>query len=137
MSCQLTVWGRDFAPVDFVERLRYRRGEIAIRGVLQPGKPPDSPRPRVSSLLVWIGPRNFGPLSKQVNAALRFLHAPSNQAMLAALRNEPGIDEAKIEFGIRWEDVIVQNDLLSAKLVEAAGQFGLSIVIAHYPVEED
>lgn len=136
MSCQLLVWGRRFEPQTFLDRVAYRRAEVWIRGVVPPGRPASSPKPKVSLFRVWIGARNFGPLPKQVAAAERFLKAPRNQRLLSALRNGVGIEEAKLEFGIRWEDVMAHGDRLPSGLIRAAGDFGLTIVITHYPVDD-
>lgn len=135
MSCQLIVWGRRFEPDKFLEGVQYRRAEVRLRGVVPPARPPGSEKPKVSMFKIWIGQRNWGPLPKQVAAAERFLKAPQNQRLLSALAGYPGIEEAKLEFGIRWEDVVVHGDRLSSTLVSAAGKCGLTILISHYPVD--
>jgi hypothetical protein len=136
VSCQLIVSGRRFDPRSFLERVQYRGAEVRLRGVSPPGVPRATQTPKVSMFRVWIGQRNFGPLAKQVAAAERFLRADRNQRLLSALRGYAGIEEATLEFGIRWEAVVVHGDRLPARLVSVAGTFGLTIVITHYPVDD-
>lgn len=135
MSCQLVVWGRRFEPQRFLERVAYRRAEVRIRDAVPPSRPikPEAECVAVSNL-DWRA--ELWPTAEAGRSSRTIPQAPRNQRLLFALRNEVGIEEAKLEFGIRWEDVMAHGDRLLSGLIRAAGDFGLTIVITHYPVDD-
>jgi len=76
------------------------------------------------------GSREF---AAQVADAVTFLrsHAPD----LKVLMNQPGV-EGVLDFGNEWRDVAAQFDTFAVELVREAGNLGLALALAHYPLSE-
>ena len=133
MACFLAARGRAFDVDRFIKTTRlpvaqvWRRvTPLGAKGVIDPRK-----RHRYSGFDATVSLYDRDAFSRQLSDAERFLRKHSRE--LLRLQRWRGIEEIWLDFGVVWEDTLVQVDYIPSSLVAAAGEIPLSIVISHYP----
>ena len=73
----------------------------------------------------------FSELHKQIDDAIRFLR--SNEKELVRLRDFPGVEGMRLDFGIEERDVPAQSETFPPELLFLLGRLGISLVFTLYP----
>jgi hypothetical protein len=72
-------------------------------------------------------------VDRQIRDALLFLKR--HRAALARLRNQRGVDELTLDFGIWQRSGPAQFDHFPAALISAAGELGMGLELSRYAVD--
>jgi hypothetical protein len=104
-----------------------RRGEPVF-----PLTQPNGRKSTHSGCTIEVSGRDFADFAGQIRDAIRFLkrHGPA----LRTLRRFPGVESARLDFGVAWRDVVAQYDVFPEELVVLAGRCQLGLETSHYPV---
>lgn len=134
MSCMLRIYGEHFAVDHFLSQWPLPINKVWHKG--DKSDLPDRPPSKHSGFNLVVSDADFGDLKGQIQDAIDFLNQFS--AACLALKEEPGIDEKTLNFGIAFkENVAAQFTHFPAKLVSLAGAHNLAIEVSHYWVSED
>jgi hypothetical protein len=133
MGCVLRAYGRRFDVDRYLARSPFRPCSVRRRG--EPVAALSQPKGRKcihSGCNIDVSKRDFADLKGQILDAICFLrrYGPA----IRALRRFPGVEWARLDFGVDWLDVVYQCDVLPQELVVLAGRCQLGLEISHYPV---
>jgi len=71
----------------------------------------------------------------QVEEAIHFLKTfKEDLEMMVAY---PGVEEARLDFGIALRDSFINSDYLPPEILALAGNLKIAIELSHYPPSED
>jgi len=131
MSAVLRAYGAEFAVDEYVAGCKLpicaviRRGEPVF-----PNTQPNGRRHEQSGVHIIVSDAEFEQFPQQVEDAIAFLNRENDQ--LRALCQFPGVEAARLDFGVARRDVAVQCDYLPPDLIRIASELGLGVEISLY-----
>ena len=129
MSAILRIRGAEFDPdaalagsplAGIADRV-FHRGEPRFR----------NKRHEISGVQFVASNAEMEEFDRQIDEATAFLR--THREEIRRLAAAPGVEDATLDFGICWQDVVFQFDYLPPSLVRLAGELGLGLEISHYP----
>ena len=132
MSAVLRAYGDDFDVDAFLAGCTLPVCEVKRRGerVFPAGR--SNPRRHdQSGVHVVASAADFDQFPRQVREATAFLLEHAEQ--VRRLCEWPGVEDARLDFGVERRDVAVQCDYLPPDLIRVTGQLGLGIELSQYP----
>ena len=129
MSCVLRIDGEDLdadALVRVTSLSIYRVDRKGETGLLRSRGPH-----KRSAVHIDVSDAPFSDLSQQIADAVAFLDR--NADAIAAAARFPGVQDARLDFGVEAKDVAIDSNYLPPDLLRRAGELGVGIELSMYP----
>lgn len=136
MGAVLRAAGSTFDPHRFCRHYGLEPTSVHRKG--EPRRPANNPGGRThesSGFNLTVSKADFHDLPGQIADAIVFLE--SQKLALAALRDDPGVEQVELDFGIARRGVAVQSDSLPPRLICLAGELGLGLCLTQYTLDEE
>ncbi|SKA09321.1 hypothetical protein [Sediminibacterium ginsengisoli] len=135
MPCTLVIRGKHFDADDFFKKSKLRGYTINYKGTPIFKNKPDGKKMMHTSASIQTSSAGFNDMPKQVKDTIQYLER--NRAKLENILLTRHIDYAILDFGVALridhQNILIQSEILSKKLIKLAGELGLSIDITIYP----
>jgi len=134
MSCILHISGVKFDVDSFVVKSKVRPYKVFYKEEARLKTKPDGAKSTRSGLAIEVSKADMDDVKGQIKDAVRFL--TRNRAKLQSIPKTNGIQHAILDFGIDQkidgDEHLTESHLLPNKLLQLAGEFGLSIQLSFY-----
>jgi hypothetical protein len=134
MSCVLHISGLKFDVDAFVVKSKLRPYKVFYKGEARVKTKPNGVKSARSGLALEVSKAEMDDVKGQIKDAVRFL--TRNQEKLRQIPKTNGIQHAILDFGmdrkIDGDKHMMESHLLPGKLLQLAGEFGLSIQLTFY-----
>jgi hypothetical protein len=134
MSCVLHISGVKFDVDSFVVKSKVRPYKVFYKGEARFKTKPDGAKSARSGLAIELSKADMDDVKGQIKDAIRFL--TRSRAKLGFIPKTNGIQHAILDFGIDRkidrDEHLMESHLLPSKLLQLAGEFGLSIQLSFY-----
>lgn len=132
MSCYLRVCGDAFDVVEYLKASDFEDVHHYFKG--QSKTPKSNPKMnihRTSGVTITASDAEQSDFAAQISESIQFLKAKKKE--IERLLRFPGIESARLDYGIERKDVFGQFDYFPPELLRLAGQLGIGIELSQYP----
>ena len=137
MSCNLVILGEHFDIDAFLAKSKLRGYSKNYKGEPMFKSKPDGRKLAHSQVGIQTSKAGFDNLEKQIKDTTQYLKKHKDK--LCHIKTTQGIELALLDFGIALridrKKILMQTDRFPNELVKLAGEIGLDIELAIYPVD--
>ena len=134
MSCILHLSGKNFDVDAFIAKSKLRPYKVFYKGKPKLKSKPDGRKAEHTGCAILVSDADFDNIEGQIKDAISYLKR--NNKKLLVLTKTKGIKFATLDFGIDaridGKEHLTQSETFPSKLLQLAGNLGLSIEISLY-----
>jgi hypothetical protein len=131
MSCYFRVVGKKLEIDELLKKVNLEPDRVWHKGEPRfKSKPKGKKKPHSGASFV-ASDAEMTEFDLQVNEAIQFLETYKED--IEKLVAYPGVEEARLDFGINLREMFINSDYLPPKILALAGNLNIAIELSHYP----
>jgi len=131
MSCYFRVVGKKLLIDELLEKVDMEPCSVWHKGEPRlTSKPKGKKRLHSGASFVASG-AEMTEFNLQVEESIQFLEEFKKEIEIMVAY--PGVEEARLDFGINLRDAFINSDYLPPKILALAGNLNIAIELSHYP----